>query len=103
MDKHRNLKAAIMLRCAGHSVLWFRKGLRLHDNGALHAALEASPQTLTPVFCLDPWQVHSTTLYWMIGVFAEEVSRCDEVFGQIAGSSEATMLASIDCSSCSTA
>jgi deoxyribodipyrimidine photolyase len=39
-------------------MLWFRKGLRLHDNGALHAALEASPQTLTPVFCLDPWQVY---------------------------------------------
>jgi len=38
-----------------HSVLWFRKGLRLHDNGALHAALQASPEHLTPVFCLDPW------------------------------------------------
>ncbi len=48
----------VMLPRAGHAMLWFRKGLRLHDNGALHAALEASPQTLTPVFCLDPWQVY---------------------------------------------
>ena len=38
-----------------HSLLWFRKGLRLHDNPALHDALAASPQAMTAVFCLDPW------------------------------------------------
>lgn len=42
-----------------HSMLWFRKGLRLHDSPALHAALEDSPATLTPVFCLDPWFISS--------------------------------------------
>eukprot|EP00891_Asterochloris_glomerata_P003329 jgi/Astpho2/3329/e_gw1.00054.36.1_t len=39
-----------------NSVLWFRKGLRLHDNPALHAALKDCDH-LYPVFCLDPWQV----------------------------------------------
>jgi len=49
------------------SVLWFRKGLRLHDNPALLAALEdateedgATPRpgcALLPLFCLDPWFV----------------------------------------------
>ncbi|WP_407541812.1 deoxyribodipyrimidine photo-lyase (plasmid) [Deinococcus radiomollis] len=35
------------------SLLWFRKGLRLHDNPALHAALEGAV-ALYPVFVLDP-------------------------------------------------
>ena len=39
------------------AVLWFRKGLRLHDNPALNAALDMAPESLTPVFCLDPWYV----------------------------------------------
>ena len=29
-------------------------GLRLHDNPALHAALERA-EHVTPVYCLDPW------------------------------------------------
>ena len=33
--------------------MWFRKGLRLHDNSALHAALEQEGP-LYPVFILDP-------------------------------------------------
>jgi cryptochrome len=35
------------------TVLWFRKGLRLHDNGALAAAIDGANR-LYPVFCLDP-------------------------------------------------
>ena len=35
------------------TLLWFRKGLRLHDNPALHAALEDTA-ALYPVFVLDP-------------------------------------------------
>lgn len=33
---------------------WFRKGLRLHDNPALRAALEGA-QTYRCVYILDPW------------------------------------------------
>ena len=40
------------------TMLWFRKGLRLHDNPALTAAVEGSSRLL-PVFCLDPWFVSS--------------------------------------------
>ena len=35
------------------TLFWFRKGLRLHDNPALAAAVESSTK-LYPVFCLDP-------------------------------------------------
>lgn len=35
------------------SMLWFRKGLRLHDNPALIAASKAV--YMAPVFVLDPW------------------------------------------------
>ena len=35
------------------TLLWFRKGLRLHDSPALHAALEGSA-ALYPVFIFDP-------------------------------------------------
>jgi hypothetical protein len=37
-----------------HSIFWFRKGLRLHDNPALLAAIRGSSY-LFPVFILDPW------------------------------------------------
>lgn len=37
----------------GRSMMWFRKGLRLHDNPALLEALEGA-EHLYPVFCLDP-------------------------------------------------
>ena len=40
------------------TLFWFRKGLRLHDNVALAAALEGTSK-LYPVFCLDPWFVAS--------------------------------------------
>ena len=43
---------------AGSTLLWLRKGLRLHDNPALCAAIEGSSH-LYPVFCLDPWFVKS--------------------------------------------
>ena len=35
------------------TLLWFRKGLRLHDSSAMHAALEQDG-SLYPVFILDP-------------------------------------------------
>lgn len=41
------------------AVIWFRKGLRLHDNPALLAAAATAAKTnggaLYPVFVLDPW------------------------------------------------
>ena len=40
------------------TLLWFRKGLRLHDNPALAAAIAGSCQ-LYPIFCLDPQLVAS--------------------------------------------
>ena len=36
------------------SVMWFRKGLRVHDNPALTAAC-ADASSVIPVFVLDPW------------------------------------------------
>lgn len=36
------------------SIHWFRKGLRLHDNPALLAAMTDCSE-LYPVFILDPW------------------------------------------------
>ncbi|MCO5566787.1 hypothetical protein L7F22_020467 [Adiantum nelumboides] len=39
-----------------NSLIWFRKGLRLHDNPALHKACE-SAKFVYPVFVLDPWFV----------------------------------------------
>ena len=36
-----------------HSLLWFRKGLRLHDNPSLLRAVDAD--RFYAVFCLDPW------------------------------------------------
>ncbi|CAL4104925.1 unnamed protein product, partial [Meganyctiphanes norvegica] len=38
------------------AVHWFRKGLRIHDNPALSAAVEEGLE-LRPVFILDPWFV----------------------------------------------
>eukprot|EP00211_Chloroparvula_japonica_P014772 CAMPEP_0119152314 /NCGR_PEP_ID=MMETSP1310-20130426/47595_1 /TAXON_ID=464262 /ORGANISM="Genus nov. species nov., Strain RCC2339" /LENGTH=227 /DNA_ID=CAMNT_0007144665 /DNA_START=13 /DNA_END=692 /DNA_ORIENTATION=+ len=38
------------------SVLWFRKGLRVHDNPALLRACEGA-SVVQPVFVLDPWFV----------------------------------------------
>jgi len=35
------------------SIIWFRKGLRLHDNPALLEAIKGA-DALYPVFCLDP-------------------------------------------------
>lgn len=38
----------------GRSIMWFRKGLRLHDNPALHRACEGAASVF-PVFVLDPF------------------------------------------------
>ena len=37
-----------------HVLHWFRKGLRLHDNPALRAALEGA-DSFRCVYILDPW------------------------------------------------
>ena len=37
-----------------HTVVWFRKGLRLHDNPALLEALDGGSRVM-PVFVLDPY------------------------------------------------
>ena len=39
-------------------LLWYRKGLRVHDSPALAAACEGAT-AVCPVFCLDPWFVSS--------------------------------------------
>ena len=39
------------------SIWWIRRDLRLHDNPALHRALEFGD--LTPVFILDPGALNS--------------------------------------------
>lgn len=36
---------------------WFRRDLRLHDNSALHAALQAAPEVV-PVYILSQWRRH---------------------------------------------
>ena len=36
------------------AIHWFRKGLRLHDNPALLAAIKEADQ-FWPIFILDPW------------------------------------------------
>ncbi|XP_037792441.1 cryptochrome-2-like [Penaeus monodon] len=41
------------------TIHWFRKGLRLHDNPALLAAIDESKE-LRPVFVLDPWFVRES-------------------------------------------
>jgi cryptochrome len=44
-----------------HSVHWFRKGLRLHDNPALIYALK-NAKTFRCVFVIDPWFAGSMEL-----------------------------------------
>ena len=39
---------------AKRTILWFRKGLRVHDNPALVKACEGA-SAVQPVFVLDPW------------------------------------------------
>ncbi|MPC66547.1 Cryptochrome-2 [Portunus trituberculatus] len=44
-----------------HSVHWFRKGLRLHDNPALRAGLK-NAVTFRCIFILDPWFAGSSNV-----------------------------------------
>ena len=41
------------------AVWWIRRDLRLHDNPALHAALQAADQVI-PLFVLDPGLLNSS-------------------------------------------
>jgi len=45
----------------GHSIHWFRKGLRLHDNPALLQALQGS-DTIRCVYIVDPWFAGSSSV-----------------------------------------
>ena len=55
------LLSTVMSGSSKSAVHWFRKGLRLHDNPALQAALcpgtGGNHLTLRPLFILDPWFV----------------------------------------------
>ena len=44
-----------------HSVHWFRKGLRLHDNPSLRDGLRGAT-TLRCIFILDPWFAGSSNV-----------------------------------------
>ena len=44
-----------------HTVHWFRKGLRLHDNPSLREGLVGA-STFRCVFVLDPWFAGSTNV-----------------------------------------
>ncbi len=44
-----------------NSIHWFRKGLRLHDNPALIAALKDC-RHIYPLFLLDPWYSNNTCI-----------------------------------------
>ena len=39
------------------ALVWFRKGLRIHDNPSLLQAVKLNPESLCPVFVLDPRQL----------------------------------------------
>jgi len=40
---------------AKSSVIWFRKGLRVHDNPALVEACKSGCNRIYPIFIIDPW------------------------------------------------
>lgn len=44
-----------------HTVHWFRKGLRLHDNPSLRAGLVGA-STFRCIFILDPWFAGSSNV-----------------------------------------
>eukprot|EP00274_Cyanoptyche_gloeocystis_P005756 CAMPEP_0196655908 /NCGR_PEP_ID=MMETSP1086-20130531/10803_1 /TAXON_ID=77921 /ORGANISM="Cyanoptyche gloeocystis , Strain SAG4.97" /LENGTH=495 /DNA_ID=CAMNT_0041988447 /DNA_START=36 /DNA_END=1523 /DNA_ORIENTATION=- len=44
----------------GTVLVWFRNDLRVHDNGALHEAVEHADK-IVPVFCFDPRQFGKTS------------------------------------------
>lgn len=45
-----------------HTVHWFRKGLRLHDNPALCEGLKNGAKTLRCIFVIDPWFAGSSNV-----------------------------------------
>lgn len=47
--------------CEKHTVHWFRKGLRLHDNPALREGLNGA-KTFRCVFVIDPWFAGSSNV-----------------------------------------
>ncbi|XP_043255405.1 cryptochrome-1-like [Colletes gigas] len=56
-----NPEAAVRGDGGKHTVHWFRKGLRLHDNPSLRESL-AGASTFRCVFVLDPWFAGSTNV-----------------------------------------
>lgn len=47
-------KCISQVNCEKHTVHWFRKGLRLHDNPSILEGLAGS-KTLRCIFIIDPW------------------------------------------------
>eukprot|EP01018_Ginkgo_biloba_P022048 Gb_03017 [translate_table: standard] len=47
-------RAMSIANMEGNSLMWFRKGLRIHDNPALEYACQ-NVKHVFPVFILDPW------------------------------------------------
>ena len=55
-----SVSVTVIKMVTGSVVHWFRKGLRLHDNPALLAAVERAAKDgllVRPVYILDPWFV----------------------------------------------
>ncbi|CAG9133428.1 unnamed protein product [Plutella xylostella] len=52
----------------GGSVLWFRHGLRLHDNPALLSAIEDRGQTFFPLFIFDGETAGGSVLWFRHGL-----------------------------------
>ena len=50
---YNGLSAPSSADSVGLSILWFRHGLRLHDNPSLHEALKATDSHILPIFIFD--------------------------------------------------
>jgi hypothetical protein len=57
-SKQASKPASILNLKMTHTIYWFRKALRIHDNPSLVKSI-MSTTNLVPIFCLDPWFVKS--------------------------------------------
>ncbi|KAI5652106.1 FAD binding domain of DNA photolyase domain-containing protein [Phthorimaea operculella] len=70
----------------GGSVLWFRHGLRLHDNPALHAAVEDRNLPFFPIFIFDGETAGTKTVgYNRMRYLLEALNDLDQQFRQYGG------------------
>lgn len=58
VGKKENL---IEKKCEKHTVHWFRRGLRLHDNPSLYEGLK-NAKTFRCIFLIDPWFAGSSNV-----------------------------------------